>query len=179
MRRVILMAAVALAALFASGAQAAEEKLGISIQGQFGAGNAARDVSTDVNVVYGLIFGFHFVGPFALELDYHHAENDFSGTGGNSKLKQDALFGHVRLDFISGSIVPFIYTGVGWVRFRADASVLNETVDRAVIPGGVGVEFHVAPILVGARGEYEWNTAKIAGKAVDYWKAVGTVGFQF
>jgi hypothetical protein len=178
MRRVILIAVVVLAAGFATGARA-EEGFGFSLQGQVGAGETSRDVKTDVNVVYGLILGFHFLGPLGVEADYQHAENDLSGTGGLGTIKQDGIFGHVRLDIGSAAVVPFLYAGVGWVHFHGSAAVVSGGVDRAVIPGGVGVEFQAKPLVVGARAEYQWNTQTIASQHVDFWKAVGTVGFQF
>jgi hypothetical protein len=178
MRRVILTAAVALAAGFASGARAAD-KLEFSIQGQVGAGETARDVDTDVNVVYGAILGLHFAGPLGLELDYQHAENDVSGTAGLATVKQDGVFGHVRFDLGRGQVVPFLYAGAGWVHFRGSASALSESVDRLVIPAGAGLEFHARPLVVGARIEYQWNTDEIASQNIDYWKAVGTIGFRF
>jgi len=176
MRRVILMAAVALAAGFATGARA-DEGFGFSLQGQVGAGQTARDVKTDVNVVYGLILGFHFLGPLGVEADYHHAENDVSG--GHGTIKQDGIFGHVRLDIGHAVVVPFLYAGVGWVHFHGTAAAVSGGADRAVIPGGVGLEFQAKPLVVGARAEYQWNTQTIASQHVDFWKAVGTVGFQF
>ncbi len=178
MRRVILTAAVALAAGFASDARAAD-KFELSIQGQVGAGETARDVNTDLNVVYGAILGLHFAGPLGLELDYQHAENDVSGTAGLATLKQDGVFGHVRFDLGSAQVVPFLYAGAGWVHFRGSSSVLNESVNRLVIPAGAGLEFHARPLVVGARAEYQWNTSEISGQHVDYWKAVGTIGFRF
>jgi len=176
MRRVILTAAVALAAGFATGARA-DEGLGFSLQGQVGAGETARDVKTNVNVVYGLIAGFHFLGPLGLEADYQHAENDVSG--GLGIVKQDGIFGHVRLDIGHAVVVPFLYAGVGWVHFHGTAAAVSGGADRAVIPGGVGLEFQAKPLVVGARAEYQWNTQTIASQHVDFWKAVGTVGFQF
>jgi hypothetical protein len=177
MRRVILTAAVALAAGLADGARA--EGSGLSIQGQVGAGQTAQDLKTDVNVVYGLIFGLHFAGPLGVELDYQHAQNDVTGTGGLATVRQDGLFGHVRFDIGRAVVVPFIYAGAGWVHFHGSAASVSGGVDRLVIPGGVGLEFQAKPLVIGARGEYQWNTSKIAGQHVDYWKAVGTVGFQF
>ena len=95
-----------------------------------------------------------------------------------AKVKQDGVFGHVRLDFGRAQFVPFVYTGVGWVHYRGEASVFD-TADRVVIPAGVGIEFHAMPLVVGARAEYQWNTAEISSQRLDYWKAVGTVGFRF
>ena len=176
MRRVIAAAAVAWALGLASPARAAP---GFSIQGQVGAGQTAQDLKTDVNVVYGLIFGLHFAGPLGVELDYQHAQNDTTGATGSGTFTQDAVIGHVRLEFTSGLVVPFIYAGAGWVHFHGSAASVSGGVDRLVIPGGVGLEFQARPLVIGARGEYQWNTSKIAGQHVDYWKAVGTVGFQF
>jgi hypothetical protein len=149
-----------------------------SLQGAVGAGNAARDVSTDTNVVYGGIFGFHFRGPLGLELDYQHAENDLSGTSGRATLKQDGLFGHVRFDVLREPVRPFVYVGAGWVHYHANGSLGDEKTDHFVVPGGVGVELEISAFVVGARGEYQWNTSEIAGKHVDYWKAVGTFGIR-
>jgi hypothetical protein len=176
MRRAIATAAVAWALGLAGPARA---DTGFSIQGQIGAGQTTRDLSTNVNVVYGAILGLHFAGPLGLEADYQHAENDTTGGSGSGKLRQDAIFGHVRLEFASGLVLPFIYTGVGWAHYHSTAALFDTTADRVVIPGGVGLELNFAPLIVGARGEYQWNTQDIAGKRVDYWKAVATIGFRF
>jgi len=74
------------------------------------------------------------------------------------------------------TIVPFAYAGVGWVHYHGSA--LSSSVDRAVVPAGAGLEFHASPLVFGVRGEYQWNTQTVAGKHVDYWKAVGTVGLR-
>jgi opacity protein-like surface antigen len=149
-----------------------------SLQGQLGAGQTAGDLDTDTDLVYGAILGLHFSGPLGLEVDYQHAENDVSNTGGLATFKQDGILGHVRFDILREPVTPFIYAGVGWVRYKANASVLSETVDRMVIPAGVGVELKISSIVVGARGEYQWNSSEFHGERIDFWKAVGTVGFR-
>jgi opacity protein-like surface antigen len=159
-------------------AQEKQSALGFSLQGQIGAGQTTGDLKTDTDLVYGAIVGLHFSGPLGLELDYQHAENDVSNTGGLATFKQDGLLGHVRFDILRRPVTPFIYAGVGWVHYKADASLLNETVDRMVIPAGAGVEFQVSAIVIGARGEYQWNTSEFHGNRIDYWKAVGTIGFK-
>jgi hypothetical protein len=147
-----------------------------SIQGEIGGGKTTRDVATDFNLVYGGILGLHFAGPLGLELEYQHAENDTSG--GGATLKQDGVLGHLRFDFLREPVTPFVYVGVGWVHYSANASLLANTEDHVVIPGGVGLEVNVKPIVLGARGEYQWNTDTFAGKYIDYWKVVATVGLR-
>jgi hypothetical protein len=155
-----------------------EPSFQFSLQGEVGAGKTAGDLKTNTDVVYGAIIGLHFRGPLGLELDYQHAENDVSDTSGRARFKQDGLLGHVRFDVLRTPVTPFIYAGLGWVHYNADSTALAEKADRLVIPAGVGLELHVSALVVGARGEYQWNTSDIAGKHVDYWKAVGTVGFR-
>lgn len=173
MGRSFIILAAALAVAIPANPRA--DGLGFSLQGQIGAGNVARDVKTDTNAVYGAILGLHFSGPLALEVDYQHAENDIQGS--STVLKQDGLLGHLRLDFLKGNLVPFVYTGVGWA--RATSSQLSGANDRAVIPAGAGIEFHGGVIVLGIRGEYQWATTKISGQTADYWKAVGTFGVRF
>ncbi len=180
MTRISVMFAAALAVALPAGARAESEAAqpGISIQGEIGAGQMVRDLKTDTDLVYGAILGFHFTGPLGLELEYQHAENDLSDIPGSPALKQDGLLGHVRLDFGHGTVTPFIYAGVGWVRYKSNAAIFNGTEDRAVIPAGAGLEFQVKPLVIGVRGEYQWLTEKIAGNTADYWKAVATLGFR-
>ena len=114
-----------------------------------------------------------------LEVDYQHAQNDTTGATGSGTFTQDAVIGHVRLEFGSGLVLPFIYTGAGWAHYRATSPLFSTTADRVVIPAGVGLELNFQPLVVGARGEYQWDTSDILGKHVDYWKAVATIGFRF
>jgi hypothetical protein len=151
----------------------------ISFQGQIGAGKTTGEFHTDTDLVYGAILGFHFNGPLGLEVDYQHAENDVSGTSGRSSLTQDGVFGHVRFDFAGKPVTPFVYAGGGWVHYKAKAALNDEKVDHFVVPAGLGVEFHIRPVVLGARGEYQWNTSAVGGKHFDFWKLVGTVGFRF
>jgi hypothetical protein len=167
---VILAAALAVAIP----ANPRADGIGVSLQGQIGAGNVVRDVKTDTNLVYGAILGLHF-GLLGLEVDYQHAENDLQGS--SAVFKQDGLLGHLRLDFTKGPLVPFVYSGVGWL--RATSSQLSGSNDRAVIPAGAGIEFHALPLVLGIRGEYQWATSEIAGQHADFWKAVATVGVRF
>lgn len=172
MSRFIVTVAAALALALPTGTRAEESPFGFSLQGEIGVGQTTRDVDTDADLVYGAILGLHFLGPLSLELDYQHAENDVSG-GGAATLKQDGVLAHVRFDLLRAPVIPFIYGGVGWVRYDSGA-----TDDRVVIPVGVGLETHLAPLVVGVRGEYQWNTSEIASQHVDYWKVVATVGFR-
>jgi opacity protein-like surface antigen len=176
MGRFIVTAATAVALLLPAATRA--EGFGVSLQGEVGYGMTARDLDTDGDLVYGAILGLHFSGPLGLELAYQHAENNVSGVGGLFRLKQNGLLGHVRLDLSRATLVPFVYTGVGWVHYYG-APAASTTEDRVVIPVGAGLEIQAKPLVVGARGEYQWNTEAIGGKNVDYWKVVGTVGFQF
>ncbi len=176
MRRIIVVVAAALAVAFPAGAWAQEGRFGFSLQGQIGAGQAVRDLETETAAVYGAILGLHFAGPLGLELDYQHAENDVKGTG-TSTLKQDAFLGHVRFEFGKGTLLPFIYGGLGWGHYEA-SGVLDTTADRLMIPVGAGLEFKAKPLILGIRGEYQWATSEIAGEHTDYWKAVGTIGFR-
>jgi hypothetical protein len=176
--RFIMTAVAALAAASPAWTLAEAHEPGFSLQGEVGAGQTTRDVKTSGSVAWGALLGFHFAGPLGLELEYQHAENDLS-SGGVGTLKQDGLLGHVRLDLGNWMVTPFLYAGAGWVSFHGSADVLGgSTADRFVVPGGVGVELHVRPIVIGARGEYQWNTSAINDKHVDYWKVVGTVGFR-
>jgi hypothetical protein len=175
MHRMLVTLAAAVAVSLPANTRAEEpSRFGFSIQGQLGAGQTTRDLDTDADLVYGAILGLHFLGPLGVELDYQHAENDVSDIGG-ANLKQDGVFGHVRFDLLRGPLIPFAYTGLGWVHYEAPAV----TEDRLVIPFGVGLEVHFAPLIVGARGEYQWNTSEIGTQNVDYWKVVGTVGLRF
>jgi hypothetical protein len=180
--RIVVMALAALASIFPAGAWAQQPQgqasgPGFSLQVEVGAGWTARDLTTDTGVVWGAILGLHFVGPLGLEVEYQHAENDISG--GPGTFKQDGLLGHVRLDVsTSPTLTPFVYAGLGWVHFHSNADILGLPVDRVVVPLGVGLEVSVRPIVLGARGEYQWNTSDIADKHVDFWKVVGTVGFR-
>jgi hypothetical protein len=176
--RIIAMAAAALALASPAPTRAEATEPGFSLQGEVGAGTTARDVKTAGGVTWGVIGGFHFAGPLGLELEYQHAENGLS-SGGVGTLKQDGFLGHVRLDLGNWLVAPFLYVGAGWTHFSGSADVLGgSSADRFVVPGGVGVEFHVLPIVIGARGEYQWNTSSINDRHVDYWKVVGTLGFR-
>ncbi len=177
MKRIIVMVAAALAVAFPLGASAQEEKFGLSIQGQIGVGQMVRDLETERDLVYGAILGLSFAGPLGLELDYQHAENDVKGFGAPT-LKQDGFLGHVRFDFGKGTLIPFVYGGLGWVHYDVSSTLLDTTSDRLMIPLGAGLEFKAKPLIIGIRGEYQWATSEIAGEHTDYWKAVGTVGFR-
>jgi hypothetical protein len=176
MRTLAVMMAAALTVAAPRGASA--QGLGLSLQGAVGIGELIRDLDTDRDAIYGAIVGLHFAGPLALEFEYQHAENDVNGLGGAVTMKQDGVLGHVRFDFLPGPLVPFVYAGLGWVRYKADAAILNTKDDRAVVPFGGGLEVRIRPLVLGVRGEYQWIPNDVASTNTDFWKVVATAGFR-
>lgn len=166
--RILAVMAAALAAVPAG----ARAQLGLSLQGYAGIGDLVRDLHTTRDAAYGAIAGVQFAGPLGLELEYQHAENH--ANGGADLIEQDGVLGHVRFDLLRGPVSPFVFGGVGAVRY----SVSSVTDDQVVLPLGVGVEVQLSPLVLGARGEYQWIPNAVADKNADYWKVVLTAGVR-
>jgi hypothetical protein len=177
MKSIVTVVAAALAITAPGGASAAEG-LGFSLQGVFGYGELIRDLETEADMTYGAVAGLHFAGPLSLELEYQRAENDLDDLGGDAQVVQDGVLGHVRLDFLRGPVLPFVYAGLGWVHYSVEDSIPDVTDDRAVVPFGGGVEVRVSALLLGLRGEYQWIPNDVASTNTDFWKVVATAGFR-
>lgn len=178
-RQVLAVAAAVftLAGPLVARAQAPEPSLSYSLQGSFGAGALGREMPSELDTTFSAILGVHFPGPLGLELEYQHAQNlldDFPGV----RMSQDGVLGHVRFDVLRRFFVPFLHVGLGWIQYSAGAS-LDVAAGRVVVPVGGGFELQLQTIVVGLRGEYQWVTSEVAGRNLEFWKALVTFGLRY
>jgi opacity protein-like surface antigen len=164
--------------LAAAPAAARAQVSGFALQGEAGAGQLVNGISTNTSSTWGAIFGIFLGGWLGFEGEYQHMQNDVNGIASISRLKSEGVIGHVRVDFLPGPLQPFAYGGIGWLRLSPTQSATSATNDRAVFPLGAGVEYQLKPLVFGARGEYQWIVNDVAGKSVDAWKVVGTIGVR-
>jgi hypothetical protein len=177
-----------------------EPKLGIQFMAGVGLTNQMDDETGDLTELGGMwdarvaFFNQNLIGFEAAYVGSIQTVNAL-GLDDNAQLMGNGIEADVRLNFLrTGFVRPYAFAGLGWTHYdltntETAAAAVEDDDDVLVIPGGVGVGFHlfrgvtldVRGTVRGALGEETFDPMQPGDDemGMENWSSTAQLGFEF